>query len=167
MRQFAESVIQSCDQQPPFAFVRSVYEKIAPKLELDVYFNFICVEEGKLFLSSYDGVPVDVAKQISYLDFGDAVCGTVAASRTPMCVPDVQHCGDTKVDLVRRYGVRTYFCQPLVVNGELIATLSFGSFRKSEFTEKEIELMQAVGEAVARKLAAVIGHRANGMSAAN
>jgi signal transduction histidine kinase/DNA-binding NarL/FixJ family response regulator/HPt (histidine-containing phosphotransfer) domain-containing protein len=63
-----------------------------------------------------------------------------------------QHIGttpDSHTDLVRSFGVQAYACHPLLNQGKVIGTLSFGSRVKPTFTEDDLELMKAVADHVA------------------
>jgi PAS domain S-box-containing protein len=58
----------------------------------DVYFHYR--PEGinpRLHLSSYGGIHVSVGQTLEWLDFGAAVCGTVAVTQQPWVIDDVRN----------------------------------------------------------------------------
>ena len=61
----------------------------------------------------------------------------------------VQSSADPRTDLVRCFGVQAYACHPLLNQGQIIGTLSFGSRTRPAFTEDELELMKTVTDHVA------------------
>jgi signal transduction histidine kinase/CheY-like chemotaxis protein len=61
----------------------------------------------------------------------------------------IQTTPDPRADLVRSFGIQAYACHPLLNQGRVIGTLSFGSRTKPAFAEDELRLMQAVADDVA------------------
>jgi len=65
--------------------MRGLFDRIAPHFDLDTYFNFRVEESGDaLRLVSCVGIPEETAPAIGRLEFGQAVCGTVALRRQPI-----------------------------------------------------------------------------------
>jgi light-regulated signal transduction histidine kinase (bacteriophytochrome) len=86
--------------------------------------------------------------QIEWLDFGQAVCGTVACERQMRVVEDVQHSDDRLTDLIRSLGIQAYVCHPLMHADELLGTLSFGSRTRPQFRADELPLMRIVADGI-------------------
>ena len=108
----AASVLLTTEQ--PDAMMRGLFAKIAPHLGLDAYFNFMVDEAGDaLRLESCVGIPDEEARTITRLDFGQAICGTVALRRQPITATYIQQSDDPKVQLVKGFGIRAYACNPL------------------------------------------------------
>ena len=61
----------------------------------------------------------------------------------------IQTTPDPRTDLVRGFGIQAYACHPLLNQGQVIGTLSFGSRTKPVFAEDELRLMKAVTDNVA------------------
>ena len=136
--------------EDPTLMVRDLFEKVCRHLDVHAYFNFMVNEQGDaLRLDSFAGIPERSARLLERLEFGQAVCGTVAQTRQPMHVLDVQRSTDEKVKLIKRYGIRAYCCHPLMAGERLLGTLSFGSRGKDRFDEDEVEFMRAVCHYVA------------------
>jgi len=132
---------------------RKVFDKLAAPLKLDVFFSFLLFPGAThLRLSSYEGISQSEAEQIDTLEFGQAVCGTVALTRKPILVRNVLNVDDEKVGLIQHYGVQVYNCTPLLDGDCLLGTLSFGSRQRVDFNEPELRLMQDACAEVAKQL---------------
>jgi PAS domain S-box-containing protein len=131
--------------EDPETMMRTLFAKIAPHFGLDTYFNFMVNETGEaLYLKSCTGVPQEDMAGLQRLEFGQAVCGTVAQRRVPIVATDIQRSLDPKVRLVKGYGIRAYACNPLIAEGRLLGTLSFASRTRDRFAPDEIEFMETI-----------------------
>lgn len=101
-------------------------------------------EKGVLRLDSCFGLTEEQQAGIRELEFGQAVCGTVAKDWQRRVVTEVHNSLDPKTDLIRSFGVRAYACHPLIIGQRLLGTLSFGTTRKDSFTDDEIEFFRTV-----------------------
>ena len=139
----AASVLLTTEE--PDAMLRELFSKLATHLSLDAYFNYMVTDRGdSLRLESCHGVPEDVARSLERLDFGQAVCGTVARTREAMVVEKVQESADERVSLIKSLGVRAYACNPLLADGRMLGTLSFASRRRDRFDSDELEFLTTV-----------------------
>lgn len=175
---------------PPNQVCETIFQKLRSVLRLDAYFHFRVTPDGaRLKLACSGGCPPERLAEIEFLNFGDAVCGTVAVRRRQMYVPRIPECVDRLTQFVYSIGITCYTCQPLIVNDRLLGTLSFGTRRRSEYSEQELQLLRLVCDqiaiamareeartqqaeleriAVAGQVAAKIAHEiANPLSAAN
>jgi PAS domain S-box-containing protein len=136
--------------QQPIPLINSVYRKLSEQIGLDVYFNYLVDESSQVMrLESYSGISSETAKEIEWLAFGQAICGTVAQERHPISVDNVQQSTDPKTELIRFLGVKAYYAYPLIAQGRLLGTLSFGSLTRLSFTENQKGMMQAVCDQIA------------------
>ncbi|WP_414573689.1 PAS domain S-box protein [Nostoc sp. CCY 9925] len=136
--------------QQPVELIDSVFRKLSEQIGLDVYFNYLVKDNSEVMrLESYSGIPPEMAKEIEWLAFGQAVCGTVAQQRHPIPVENVQQSTDPKTELIRSLGITAYYCYPLMAQGRLLGTLSFGSKTRLSFTENQKGMMQAVCDQIA------------------
>ena len=123
----------------------SLFNELAEHLDLDVYFNYQFNEsEQKLQLMNYAGVTEAVAKELEWLEMGEAVCGCVALSQKRIVAEKIDSSDDPRVQLVKGMGIKTYACHPLMSYGKFVGTLSFGSSKRSKFTEEEIALIYKI-----------------------
>ncbi|MDZ8189122.1 MAG: ATP-binding protein [Nostoc sp. ChiSLP02] len=136
--------------QQPVELIDSVFRKLSEQIGLDVYFNYLVEDNSEIMrLESYSGISPELAKEIQWLAFGEAVCGTVAQQRRPIPVENVQQSTDRKTELIRSLGISAYYCYPLMAQGRLLGTLSFGSRTRLSFTENQKGMMQAVCDQIA------------------
>lgn len=139
----AASMLLTADE--PETMMRELFDKLAPHLGLDTYFNFMADEsEEALRLLSCVGVPEDTARSLARLDFGQAICGTVALQRKPVVATFIQRSDDPKAQLAKSFGVRAYACNPLLAGGRLLGTLSFASRTRDQFEDDELEFLRTV-----------------------
>ena len=135
---------------PPDEVCETTFTKLRSVLQLDAYFHFRVTTDGtRLWLASCRGCPPERLPEIRHLDFGQAVCGTVAAQRQSMYIPRIPERLSDLTCFVRSIGITCYACQPLVVNGRLLGTFSFGTRSRAEYTEQELQLIQLVCDQVA------------------
>jgi PAS domain S-box-containing protein len=134
----------------PLALVEALFAKLKPLIGLDIYFNYIVDEQQqKLHLMFSGGISDETAREIEWLEIGQAICGTVAQQQCQIVQPNLQQSTDPKTELVRSLGLTAYSCQPLISQGKLFGTLGFGSFTRTEFTPAETKLFQAVCDRIA------------------
>jgi putative methionine-R-sulfoxide reductase with GAF domain len=116
------------NKKEPKELLDALFKELADYLDLDVYFNYMVDEsKQKLKLMNYAGIPDLVAKEIEWLDYGEAVCGCVALSRKRIVAENIDLSNDERVQIVKGFGIKAYACHPLMVYGKLVGTLSFGS----------------------------------------
>ncbi len=136
--------------QQPAVLIDSVYQKLSQQIALDVYFNYLVEDKSQVIqLESYSGISQELAKEIKCLAFGEAVSGTVAQERCAVAVENVQQSTDPKTELIRSLDITAYYAYPLIAQGRLLGTLSFGSRTRSSFTDNQKGMMQAVCDQIA------------------
>jgi PAS domain S-box-containing protein len=129
--------------------VRDLFPKVAAHLGVDTYFNYMLGPDGRLTLHSYAGISAEIARTIEHLEFGEAICGTVAETLEPIVATDILHSDYEKAALVRGFGIQAYACNPLMSGGRLLGTLSFASRTRPRFEEDELEFIRLVTHYVA------------------
>lgn len=128
--------------EDPLGIIKDLCSKVMEYLRCNVFFNFVeDVNEGKLHLNAYAGIPEDEAAKIEWLDYGVAICGCVAG--------DIFSTPDIRTELVKSYGIQAYACHPLRVRGRTIGTLSFGTKFRKTFSAEDFALMKTVTDHVA------------------
>lgn len=149
MRLLWEAATVLLHADDPDSMLRTLFSKIAPHFGLDLYFNFLVSDSGDyLRLASCTGVPEQELPRLQRLEFGQAVCGTVAQRRQPVVATRIQDSQEPIVQLVKGYGVRAYACNPLLVEGRLLGTLSFASRSRDEFDPEELEFLHTISHYV-------------------
>ncbi|WP_017655909.1 ATP-binding protein [Fortiea contorta] len=136
--------------QHPLALIDSLFRKLSQQIELDVYFNYLVEENSQLMhLASFMGISQQQAADIEWIVFGQSISGTVAQERRAIAVENVQQSTDQKTELIRTLGMTAYCAYPLIAQGKLLGTLSFGSRTRRRFTENQRGMMQAVCDQIA------------------
>lgn len=139
----AAAVLLKADN--PDTMLRGLLSKIGSHLGVDTYFNFLVNEAGDgLRLASCEGISKETAQSIARLEFGQAVCGTVALHRQPIVATHIQQSDDPKVQLVKSFGIRSYACNPLLAGDRLFGTLSFASRTRDEFDTDEVAFIETI-----------------------
>ncbi|MDZ8064158.1 MAG: PAS domain S-box protein [Nostoc sp. DedQUE08] len=136
--------------QQPVVLIDSVYQKLRDQIGLDIYFNYLVEDNSQVMrLESYSGFSPELANQIESLEFAEAVCATVAQERCAIALENVQQSIDPKTELIRSFGITAYYAYPLIAQGRLLGTLSFGSRTRLSFTDNQKGMMQAVCDQIA------------------
>jgi signal transduction histidine kinase/ActR/RegA family two-component response regulator len=145
LRLLWESAAVLLTTEEPDAMLRGLFTKLAPHFGLDTYFNYMVNDAGDaLRLESCTGIPEETARSITRLEFGQAICGTVALHRQPVVAICIQHTDDPKAQLVKSLGIRAYACNPLLAGDRLIGTLSFASRTRDQFAADELEFLRTI-----------------------
>lgn len=132
------------------SMIDDLCRKVMENLDCQAFFNYMVDPKAdRLRLNAYAGIPAHDARRIEWLDFGVAVCGCVARDGQRIIAEDIQNTPDLNTELVKSYGMQAYCCHPLIVQDQLIGTLSFGTKTRPRFTANEIDLMQTVTNQVA------------------
>ena len=127
-----------------------LFRGLADERIVDATLGYIVtdMEEG-MKLGFMEGFDRAMIQRCLTLDFGQAVCGTVAATRQAMHVTDIQKRLDPLADLVRSAGINAYACEPLIVGDRLLGTLSFASRERRRFDLDDLDFFRAVAKQVA------------------
>ncbi len=134
----------------PQGIVNDLCRQVMELLDCHAFFNFLVDEPaGKLHLNAWGGIPEEEARKIEWLDYGVAVCGCVARDGARIVAEDIFNTPDVRTELVKSYGIQAYACHPLMVEGRLIGTLSFGTKTRTRFSLQELEVMRTVANQVA------------------
>ncbi|AVH69958.1 hybrid sensor histidine kinase/response regulator [Nostoc sp. 'Lobaria pulmonaria (5183) cyanobiont'] len=136
--------------QEPVLLIDSVYQKLRDQIGLDIYFNYLVEDNSQVMrLESYSGISQEMVQEVEWLTFGQGVSGGVALSRHPIAVENVQQSTDLQTELIRSLGITAYYAYPLLAQGRLLGTLSFGSRTLLSFTDNQKGMMQAVCDQIA------------------
>ncbi len=129
----------------PDAMMRELFRRVSQHLAVDTYFNFMVDGKGgAMRLASSAGVSAETARELERLEFGQAICGSVAMTQTAIVANAIQDSDDPRVQLVRSLGIRTYACRPLMDDGRLLGTLSFASRTRDSFSEDDLGFMRTI-----------------------
>ena len=135
---------------PDGTVLPTLFRTLAAERLIDASLGFVVTESGTgLEMSFIKGFPEHVIAKVLTLDFGQAICGTVAATRRGMHVTDIQRSLDPLADLVRSAGITAYVSEPLIAGDQLLGTLSFASRTRRRFDADDILFFRSIAKYVA------------------
>jgi PAS domain S-box-containing protein len=136
--------------QDPQGIVNQLCRRVMEHLDCHVFFNFLVDEQaGRLHLNACAGIPEEKIQKIEWLDYGVAVCGCAARDIVRIVAEDIFHTPNVRTELVKSFGIQAYACHPLMADGRLIGTLSFGTKTRNRFSPDDLALMKTVADQVA------------------
>ncbi len=140
----------------PQKIINSLCSKVMEFLDCDVCFNYLTDEStGRLHLNTCAGIPEEKAREIEWLDYGEAVCGCVAQEGKRIIAEKIPETPDERTNLVRSLGVLAYACHPLISGAKVIGTLSFGTKTRRTLSEADLSLMQTIANQVSTALSRI------------
>ena len=104
---------------------------------------------ARLHLNACAGIPPEEARRVEWLEFGTALCGCAAKQGQRLVAEDIQQTDEPRAALVRSLGIQAHAAFPLIAQGRVIGTLSFGTRTRPRLTEQELDLLRAVADQVA------------------
>ena len=144
----AEALLAGRD--PDSEVMPQLFRSLTAEKMVDGTLGYIVTEmEQGMKLGFMEGFDRAMVQRCLTLDFGQAVCGTVAATGKPMHVGDIQGSLDPMTELVRSAGINAYACEPLIVGGRLVGTISFASRSRRGFDVEDLMFFRAVAQQLA------------------
>jgi PAS domain S-box-containing protein len=149
-KMLSETAGRLLESEDPRSVINELCTHVMEHLGCQVFFHFLADEEaGRLRLAAWAGIPEEEALKIEWLDYGAAVCGCAVRDASRIIAQDIADSGDPRTELVKSYGIQAYCCHPLLVQGRVIGTLSFGTTTRPRFLPDEIAIMKTVTNQVA------------------
>lgn len=144
----AEGLLAGKD--PDREVMPTLFRALAAERFVDGTLGYIVTEmEAGMKLGFMEGFDRAMIQRCLTLDFGQAVCGTVAVTRKPMHVRDIQRSLDPMTDLVRSAGINAYACEPLLAGDRLLGTISFASRSRLAFEVEDLLFFRAIAKQLA------------------
>jgi len=103
-------------------------------------------EKGCLHLNAYGGILEEEANKIKWMDYGASVFGCAALESRGIIAENILETPDENTDIVKSYGLQAYSCHYLMIKGQIMGTLLFGTKSRTWFTDKEVEVMKMVAD---------------------
>ena len=149
-RLLSETAGQLLTAGDPQDVINMLCRQVMEHLDCHAFFNFMVDGDmGRLQLNSYAGIPEEEAQKIKFLEYGVAVCGCAAQEGCRIVAENIATTSDPRTELVKSYGIQAYACHPLMAEGRVIGTLSFGTKTRSLFSPQDLSLMKTVADQVA------------------
>jgi len=134
----------------PADVMQDIFLSLRASVGLDSFLDYdVAPDNSGILLTSWAGIPDDALEPLMFLHFGQALCGTSAASRKPVIVDRLQASNDPKASRMQAVGSTAYVCLPLIVGERLLGTLAFASSTRQSFDSDDLELLEAVSNYVA------------------
>jgi signal transduction histidine kinase len=102
---------------------------------------------GELVARAAVGIEEEVEQGVR-IPVGRGFAGTIASTRQPVVLPDVDH-ADVLNPILRQKGIKSMLGVPLIVGGAVVGVLHVGTLRHHSFSEEDIELLQLAGDRAA------------------
>ena len=123
--------------------------KVMHFLDCHAFFNYLLEsDEPVMHLNACEGITEEQQQDIEFLPLGTAICGCAARDGCRIVAKNIQIAEDPRTELVKSLGIRAYACHPLMANGTVIGTLSFGTRSRDNFSDKDLMLMKTVAESI-------------------
>lgn len=138
--------------EQPLTLMHNLFSKLSAQLDLHCYYSYIVEEKDNrpmLHLRSYEGIADAEAHSIEWLEFGQQPCGQVAQERRQLVLDQAQIATHPNATLLCSSAFTAYVGQPLIVQGQLLGTLSFASRTRTSFTPEELDLLQSTCDQMA------------------
>jgi hypothetical protein len=143
----ASSLLSTDD---PWGLVEELCHKVMAELDCQVFANYLVDDDtGRLHLNAYAGIAEEDAQRVEWLESGEALRGRAARDACRVVVQGIPAMSGPLTALVARCGVTAYARHPLLVQDEVLGTLSFGATTRTGFDEDDLTLMKAVADHVA------------------
>jgi PAS domain S-box-containing protein len=141
----AETSARLLATDAPHAIIEDLCRTVMRQLRCDCFLNFLIDDaRGRFCLNAHAGLSAEEIREIERLESSMTGCDCIACGSE-----DSQRNGRPCTVRVGRYGIQAYACHPLLVQGRVIGTLSFGTKTRPEFTDEELDLMKSVADQVA------------------
>jgi len=146
----AASASRLLESDAPQLLVDALCQKVMSFLDCHAFFNFLVDEKaGRLQLNACAGIGEEEARAMQWLDYGVTVCGCAARDACRIVAEEIPDTPDPRTELVKSFGIRAYACHPLMAQGRVLGTLSFGTRSRGRFSDDDLSLMNAVADQVA------------------
>ena len=128
--------------------LEELLHRIREILEVDTC-AILLLDEGtnELVARAAVGIEEEVERGVR-IPVGGGFAGRVAAERSPVVLPDVDHT-DVLNPILLEKGVKTLLGVPLHVEGSVLGVLHVGSLRPRQFEEDDVDLLQLVADRAA------------------
>jgi GAF domain-containing protein len=129
----------------------ALYRALSAERIIDATLGFVVVDlDHPMKLGFMEGFSAEMIQRCLTLDFGQAICGTVALTRQPMHVTDIQRSFDPIADLVRSAGINAYACEPLIAGDRILGTLSFATRSRRSFDADDLIFFRQIAKHIVR-----------------
>jgi PAS domain S-box-containing protein len=146
----AETAALLLQSDQPQRVVDRLCRRVMAFLDCQIFINYLLdAPTGRMRLNACTGIPDETARRLEWLDTGLTVCGCVVLDEASVVLEDIGRSADPRTDLVRSMGIQACAGHPLIAQGRMIGTLSFGAKSCSSFSTEDLSLIEAISDQVA------------------
>lgn len=131
----------------PESSFEQLFRQIMEHLGCQFYANYDYVD-GQLQLVCSNGFSPEMTKAIQVLPIGALLCGRTACVQDLLYLPNARSMTEPHMQVLHDIGGQVFVGLPLRDKGELVGTLSFGSTRRSEFSDEELDFLRTLRNTV-------------------
>lgn len=135
------------------SLLAALLDRIAESLEVDTVAVLLLehAPDGAVLVArAAKGIEEEVEQGVR-IPVGRGFAGRIAAERRPVIIDDVQH-ADVSNPILLQKRIQSLVGVPLIVGGSVIGVLHVGSLHRRQFTERDVQLLQIVGDRVSLAL---------------
>lgn len=136
-------------QDPDVVVLPWLSAVLAADLEVQTCLGFVANPDGTTRLTFNHGLDEVLVREGTPAHPDGKVSGIIAATRKAVYLSNIQTTTGEREALIRQAGLRALVTEPLVAEGELLGTLSFGSRTRDHFDADELAFFHAVAHQVA------------------
>lgn len=131
--------------------LEAVSTSIAQETGSEYYLNYLVDADlpTQLLLAASLGLNEEQQETFSKLQFGENLCGAVAATREPVVLENIDQLTDLSCSGIQSLGGRSYAGFPLIAEGRLIGTIAFSSVSRAAYSQEEVALIRTVADQIA------------------
>jgi len=124
-------------------------DKVCDVMGVEICLLFLLHEEAnELSLEAYHGVSDESAAGVKRMKVGEGFNGRVAQTGEPLVVKDASHDPMLTRAAVSQEKIQSQLIVPLKSKGKVLGTLCAATRSRREFTADEMELLNAIGNAI-------------------
>lgn len=150
-RLLSEALALLLQAEQPLQAATDLFAKIAAPLQLEAYFNFLVDPATEtMHLHAAGGVTPEVRKHLAIASVnGPGPCSATARKREPTIIDRVQENTESHTEYIRKIGLRSYACFPLLFGNRLLGTLAFGSYHRDAIESDRLAFLTTLAQYVA------------------
>ena len=157
LRLLYETVKSLLSSTQPLTLIETIFENLRGLFSLDLYLNYIAEDDSinldagvaRFRLASFGGITSEIAQEIECLDFDQAICDAALYERHQSIQSGFERANYREVAVISELGMTAYSSHLLIYQEQLLGTLSFGSYSRTDFTAAETEFLQALCDQIA------------------
>lgn len=150
-RLLSEALAHLLQAEQPLEAVAELFPKIAAPLQLEAYFNFLVDPATQIMhLHAAGGITPEVRRvlAIAAID-GPGPCSGTVRRKEHTLIERVEQDPAPHSEYLRKIGLRSYVCFPLLSGQRVLGTLAFGSYQRDVIESDRVAFLSTLAQYVA------------------